>query len=53
MERANEDSQLEGLKVLPPQDVEQVGVDKLHNETASQAGIKKRRLGGACEDLSV
>ena len=24
-EKANEDSQLEGLKVLPPQDVKQIG----------------------------
>ena len=42
MERANEDSHLEGLKVVPPQDVEQIRADKLNNETAGKAGIKKR-----------
>ena len=69
MERANEDSQLEGLKVLPPQEVEQIGADMLNNETVpAKAGMKRRmgslgtlcepraclsRLGGACEDPSL
>ena len=68
MERANEDSELEGLEVLPLQDVEQIGPDMVNNQTAGKAGIKKRmvsrgtlcasraclnRLGGACEDPSV
>ena len=68
MERTNEDCQLEGLKVLPSQDVEQFGADKLNNETAGKTGVKKRtgspgtlrepraclsRLGGACEEASL
>ena len=36
VERANEDSQLEGLKVLRPQDVEPIGADKLNSENRQQ-----------------
>ena len=68
VERTNEDCQLEGLKVLPSQDVEQFGADKLNNETAGKTGVKKRtgspgtmrepraclsRLGVACEEGSL
>ena len=59
---------LEGLKVLPPQGVEQIGADNETMKTASQTGIKRRmssprtlcephaclsRVGGACEDPST
>ena len=44
VERANEDPQLEGLEVLPLQDVEQIGRDMVNNHTAGKAGIKKRMV---------
>ena len=49
--RANEDSQLEGLEVLPPQDVEQIGADMFKNEIAGKAGMNRRMgsQGTLCE----
>ena len=42
MERANEDFQMEGLKVFPLQDVEQTGSVITNNEIAGMAGMSRR-----------
>ena len=51
VERANEDSHLEGLKGHPAQDVEQIRADMLGNETAGKAGMKRRT--GTVRTLSL
>ena len=49
--KTSENSQPEGLKVFPLQDVEQIGADKLNHETAGKTGTKIRlgSLGTVCE----
>ena len=51
MGRANEDSQQEGVKVVQPQDADQIGADMLDNETAGKACMKRRMgsLETSCE----
>ena len=67
VKRTNENSQLEGLRICPPQDVEQIGAEKLNNESRQQDwGQEKDGFSGnlvrtwcllglekACEDSST
>ena len=52
MERTKEDFQLEGLKVLPLQDVEQIGADTLNDEKPpARLGSRGRVLREPCANL--